>query len=225
MLTRKQRDLLVFLDNYLRRHGMAPSFEEMRCALSLRSRSGVHRLLLALEERGHIRRLRNRARAIEIVRPPLSVFDGAGAMASALAVRPSVFVGSGAGGIERLPLCGVIAAGTPIEAVHDVSEFFEVPASLLSSGEHYALRVAGDSMIDAGINDRDLVIIQSCATADNGEIVVVCIDEQEVSLKRLRRHGHSVALEPANSQYETRIFPLERVRIQGRLVGLFRSYR
>ena len=252
MLTRKQHELLVFIDRHLRQTGVSPSFEEMKEALSLRSKSGIHRLISALEERGFLRRHRHRARALEVVRlaedmpraepaaqaaspssasPP---FPGP-ASAGPASFSPNVIKGNfsarlagarsaPAASAVALPLYGRIAAGAPIEALRDASASIEVPLALLGSGEHYALEVAGDSMIDAGIHDGDVAIIGAGLTAENGQIVVALVDEQEVTLKRLRRRGNSIALEPANPRHETRILPADRVRVQGRLVALMRQY-
>ncbi|MDA8231722.1 MAG: transcriptional repressor LexA [Magnetospirillum sp.] len=235
MLTRKQYELLMFIDQRLRATGISPSFDEMKEALDLRSKSGIHRLITALEERGFIRRLAHRARALEVVRLPENTGDQSppapqrfsptvikGNFAqNALAGAAPVAAGVAA---VTLPLYGKIAAGTPIEALRDHSNSVEVPAAMLGSGEHYALTVEGDSMIDAGIFDGDTVIIRRCETADAGSIVVALVDDFEVTLKRLRRKGGSIALEPANTKYETRIFPPDRVKVQGRLVGLVRMY-
>ncbi|MBC8338974.1 MAG: transcriptional repressor LexA [Rhodospirillales bacterium] len=232
MLTRKQYELLVYLDQQLKQNGVSPSFDEMKDALGLKSKSGIHRLITGLEERGFIRRLPHRARAIEILRLPdnmeAPVFKGSGK-----GFKPNVIEGdfrlSGAasdGGAEtvHLPLYGRIAAGTPIEALRDHSNNVDVPAALLGRGDHYALEVDGDSMIDAGIYDGDTVIIKRSDTADNGTIVVALVEDIEVTLKRLRRKGDSVALEPANTDYETRIFGPDQVKVQGNLVGLIRKY-
>lgn len=221
MLTRKQYELLNFINDRLESTGVSPSFDEMKDALNLKSKSGIHRLITGLEERGFIRRLPHRARALEVTRLP----ENMGGQARGNVVRPD-FKGSAAGAGESatLPLLGRIAAGTPIEALRDNSNEVDVPASLVGSGNHYALTVEGDSMVDAGIFDGDTVLIKSCDTAENGAIVVALIDNSEVTLKRLRRKGASIALEAANPAYETRIFGPDRVKVQGRLVGLIRSY-
>lgn len=225
MLTRKQYELLIFIDKRLKKTGISPSFDEMKDALSLRSKSGIHRLILGLEERGFIRRLPHRARALEVLRVPENMAPGSFA--------PNVIEGdfrmSGAaappvGEAVQLPLYGRIAAGTPIEAVGDHSNVVEVPASLVGKGEHFALEVEGDSMLDAGIQDGDTVVLKRSDTADNGAIVVALVDDNEVTLKRLRRKGNSIALEPANKDFETRIFGPGRVKVQGSLVGLIRKY-
>jgi len=237
MLTRKQHELVLYLHRYLADHGVSPSFEEMKEALNLRSKSGIHRLITGLVERGFIRRLPHRARAIEVVRLPENMVDrSAGDRPNRGGFAPKVIKGSfnesklaGApapqgASAASLPLYGRIAAGTPIEALRDNAAFVDVPADLLGRGEHYALTVEGDSMLEAGIHEGDTVIIERADTADNGAIVVALIDEQEATLKRLRRKGGAIALEPANKSYETRIFPPERVKIQGKLVGLLRRY-
>ena len=232
MLTKKQLELLRYIDRHVKERGVSPSFDEMKEALGLKSKSGIHRLITGLEERGFIRRLAHRARALEILRRPDTL---PGADAPQAGFTPSVikggFDGNGddgeapiSGATVKLPLYGRIAAGQPIEALRDVSETFGVPAALLGSGEHYALEVEGDSMIDAGIFDGDIAVIQHADTADNGAIVVALVDDTEVTLKRLRRKNDSIALEPANPAYETRIFGPDRVAIQGRLRALIRQY-
>ncbi|MFQ5785286.1 MAG: transcriptional repressor LexA [Alphaproteobacteria bacterium] len=228
MLTRKQHELLMYVNQRLKADGVSPSFDEMKDALGLRSKSGIHRLITALEERGFIRRLPHRARALEVLKLPESVAATGGfspnvirgAFQTQLHGQP---VDTEAPSVS-VPLYGRIAAGTPIEALRDHSNTIDVPASILGSGEHYALEVAGDSMEDAGILDGDTAIIERCDTADSGAIVVALIDESEVTLKRLRQKGGSIALEPANKAYETRIFPPHRVKVQGRLVSLMRKY-
>ena len=234
MLTKKQRELLVYINQRLTATGISPSFDEMKDALSLKSKSGIHRLVSGLEERGFIRRLPHRARALEVVKLP----EESAALAAGERSRfsPTVIRGDFTGSLPgapvapdvaaaELPLYGRIAAGTPIEALRDQTTTVGVPASMLSRGsEHYALEVAGDSMIDAGILDGDTVIIQRSDTAENGAVVVALVDNEEVTLKRLRRRGASIALEPANKAYETRIFGPDRVKIQGRLVALMRRF-
>jgi len=234
MLTRKQRELLLFINQRLTATGVSPSFDEMKDALNLKSKSGIHRLVSGLEERGFIRRLPHRARALEVVKLPEE--SAAPAAAERGRFSPTVIRGDFSGSLPGtpvapdveavdLPLYGRIAAGTPIEALRDQSTTVGVPASLLGHGsEHYALEVAGDSMIEAGILDGDTVIIQRCDTAENGSIIVALVDNEEVTLKRLRRRGASIALEPANKAYETRIFGPDRVKVQGRLVGLMRRF-
>ena len=245
MLTRKQHQLLLFIHQHLGEHGVSPSFDEMKSALGLRSKSGIHRLITALDERGFIRRLAHRARAVEILRLPENLravtsdepaaLKTTNAPAATTGFAPRVIegdfgailagtrtaVGSDA---TQLPLYGRIAAGTPIAALRDYDNFIDVPVSMLGSGEHYALEVDGDSMIDAGIYDGDTVVIERTDTVENGAIAVALVDNEEATLKRVRRKSGAIALEPANKSYETRIFPPERVKIQGRLVGLLRSY-
>jgi repressor LexA len=245
MLTRKQRELLQFIQDRLGETGVSPSFDEMKDALGLKSKSGVHRLITGLEERGFIRRLPHRARALEVMR---LAEDQVGARSAPTATpaapaadnakrgfTPSVIQGDFTPSIPgamvaqsahtvQLPLYGKIAAGTPIEALRDHSNSVDVPAGMLGRGEHYALSVEGDSMIDAGIHDGDTVLIERCENAENGTIVVALVDNNEVTLKRLRRKGDSIALEPANPSHKTRIFGPDRVKIQGRLIGLMRQY-
>ena len=232
MLTRKQHELLMFINERLKEAGIPPSFDEMKDALDLRSKSGIHRLIKALEERGFIRRLPNRARAIEVVRLPESTtpqaprtrgFSPSVIEGSLGRVRP-VAAGEPANDPVMVPMMGRIAAGVPIEAIQTHSHSIVVPPELLSPGEHFALEVRGDSMIEAGIFEGDTVVIRRTDTADTGDIVVALVDEEEATLKRLRRKGASIALEAANTAYETRIFGPDRVRIQGKLVGLMRRY-
>ena len=236
MLTRKQYELLRFIQDRLREDGVPPSFDEMKEALDLRSKSGIHRLITALEERGFIRRLPNRARAIEIVKLPEQAVPGAAPRGR---FTPNVIEGS-LGRIRpvqspapdadhrvdfvSIPVMGRIAAGTPISAIQTRSSTLSLPPDMLGNGEHFALEVRGDSMIEAGINDGDTVVIRRQDTADTGDIVVALIDDEEATLKRLRKRGSSIALEAANPAYETRVLGPDRVRIQGRLVNLFRRY-
>jgi repressor LexA len=234
MLTRKQYELLRFIHERLKEAGIPPSFDEMKEALDLRSKSGIHRLITALEERGFIRRLPNRARAIEVIKLPESVSHGI-ANGRSRGFVPSVIEGN-LGRVRApsadddntrpvaVPVMGRIAAGTPIEAIQSKGSVINMPADLLSTGEHFALEVRGDSMIEAGILDGDIALIKKSEGADTGDIVVALIDEEEATLKRFRRRGASIALEPANTSYEVRILPPNRVRIQGKLVGLFRRY-
>lgn len=235
MLTRKQHELLMFIHERMKESGIPPSFDEMKDALDLKSKSGIHRLITALEERGFIRRLPNRARALEVVKLPDSMNPSLGGRKSRF--EPSVIDGNlgkvakpmpthsdAANQSVSIPVMGRIAAGTPIEAIQTHSHTISLPPEMLGPGEHYALEVRGDSMIDAGIFDGDTVLIHKQNQANNGEIVVALVDEQEATLKRLRRKGNSVALEAANPAYETRIFGPERVSVQGRLVGLVRKY-
>jgi repressor LexA len=228
MLTRKQYDLLHFIHNRLQRDGVPPSFDEMKDALDLRSKSGIHRLISALEERGFIRRLPHRARAIEIVKLPETLEASSGFQPAVVEggrpERPAAALGIEAASIE-LPVMGRIAAGTPIEAIQQVSHNVAVPASMLSrAGRHYALEVKGDSMIEAGINNGDIVVIQEQSTAQNGDIVVALIEGEEATLKTFRRRGTTIALEAANPAYETRLYQDHQVRVQGKLVGLIRTY-
>ncbi|KQI68597.1 LexA family transcriptional regulator [Loktanella sp. 3ANDIMAR09] len=228
MLTKKQLDLLEFIHKRVQRDGVPPSFDEMKEALDLRSKSGIHRLITALEERGFIRRLAHRARALEIVKLPDSMMDKPG-------FTPRVIDGDRPdNGPSRdrdvsiaaveLNVMGRIAAGVPIAAISEVSHSVAVPQSMLGKGEHYALEVRGDSMIEAGINDGDVVVIRETSTADNGDIVVALVEDQEATLKRFRRTGSTIALEAANPAYETRRFRDDQVKVQGRLVGLIRTY-
>ncbi len=227
MLTRKQHDLLNFIHARMQKEGIPPSFDEMKDALNLRSKSGIHRLILALEERGFIRRLAHRARAIEIVRLPKG-FDGSGSQPDVIdgnvPERPTVLVRSEAAAME-LPMMGRIAAGVPIEAIQQISHSVSVPTAMMSrTGRHYALEVKGDSMINAGINHGDIVVIREQGIADNGDIVVALVEEQEATLKIFCRRGRTIALEAANPTYETRLYQDHQVRVQGKLVGLIRSY-
>ena len=230
MLTKKQLDLLEFIHKRVQRDGVPPSFDEMKIALDLRSKSGIHRLITALEERGFIRRLAHRARAIEIVRLPESL-GGTGFQPRVIegdkpqsSTRPANFEPVTIHAVE-LPVMGRIAAGVPIEAISQVSHQVAVPSQMLAtSGDHFALEVKGDSMIEAGINDGDVVVIRETAAADNGDIVVALVDDQEATLKRFHRKGNAIALEAANPAYETRVFPEDKVKVQGKLVGLIRTY-
>ena len=234
MLTRKQLELLRFIHERLKEAGVPPSFDEMKDALDLRSKSGIHRLITALEERGFIRRLPNRARAIEVIKLPETVGGGLGTSGRSRGFTPAVIegnLGRGRANAEddggrpvAVPVMGRIAAGTPIEAIQTKSAVINMPPDLLSTGEHFALEVRGDSMIEAGILDGDVALIKRAEAADTGDIVVALIDDEEATLKRFRRRGASIALEPANTAYEVRILPPNRVRIQGKLVGLFRRY-
>ncbi|AUQ49818.1 SOS-response transcriptional repressor, LexA [Phaeobacter inhibens] len=227
MLTKKQLDLLDFINTRLQQDGVPPSFDEMKVALDLRSKSGIHRLITALEERGFIRRLAHRARAIEIIRLPDSLGNTAQAAETAPAAPGPANQVSAPAMIAamELPVMGRIAAGVPIEAINQVSHQVAVPASMLSAqGQHFALEVRGDSMIEAGINDGDIVVIRETAVADNGDVVVALVEGQEATLKRIYRKGSTIALEAANSAYETRRYPQDQVKVQGRLVGLIRTY-
>jgi len=240
MLTRKQHELLMFIHERLKESGIPPSFDEMKEALDLASKSGIHRLITALEERGFIRRLPNRARALEVLRLPDSIAPGLNA---ARKFSPSVIQGSlgrqikpapsrmssagnddDAAAAVSIPVMGRIAAGVPIDAIQHQTHSISVPPDMIMGGDHYALEVKGDSMIEAGIFDGDTVIIRNADTANPGEIVVALVDEEEATLKRFRRKGASIALEAANPAYETRIFGPDRVKVQGKLVGLIRRY-
>jgi repressor LexA len=248
MLTRKQYELLMFIHERVRETGVPPSFDEMKDALDLKSKSGIHRLITALEERGFLRRIEKRARALEIVKLPENVADTvrpATTRSQAQRLSPSASrhsrsdsramadtrvagsprrAMSDSEGSVNVPLVGRIAAGTPIEALQNKLSDIPVPGGMLGRGDHYALEVTGDSMINAGILDGDTVIIQEADTANTGEIVVALVDESEATLKRLRRRGDSIALEAANPAYETRLYGSDRVRVQGKLVGLIRRY-
>ena len=228
MLTKKQLDLLEFIHERVQRDGVPPSFDEMKEALDLRSKSGIHRLITALEERGFIRRLAHRARALEILKLPDS-------MQSKLGFAPRVIDGdrpdskpAAARQIENasvdLPVMGRIAAGTPIAAISEVSHNIAVPQSMLGQGSHYALEVRGDSMIEAGINDGDVVVIRETQNASNGDIVVALVEDQEATLKRFRQNGSTIALEPANAAMSPQVYRDDQVKVQGRLVGLIRTY-
>jgi repressor LexA len=232
MLTEKQKELLLFIHARMQDKGVPPSFDEMKDALDLKSKSGIHRLITALVERGFIRRLPHRARAIEVIRLPenqsappgprrsgLSVIEGS--RPRDLAPPPSTVIDSRT---VSVPVMGRIAAGTPISAIQNHSHDIACPPDLLTSGEHFALEVKGDSMIEAGILDGDTVIIRRCDTAENGDIVVALVDAEEATLKRLRKKGTTIALEAANPEFKTRIFGPDQVDIQGRLVGLMRRY-
>ncbi|MEM7620497.1 MAG: transcriptional repressor LexA [Pseudomonadota bacterium] len=241
MLTAKQKELLLFIHQRIKATGVSPSFDEMKQALNLRSKSGIHRLITALEERGFIRRLPHRARALEILKLPDStpqIVESAQAPPKKGGFLPSVIEGS-LGKVHMtsnvsadndydntvsVPMMGRIAAGVPIAAIQNRSHNLEIPSDIMSHGVHFALEVTGDSMVNAGIIDGDIVIIQKCDTADNGDIVVALVDDEEATLKKLRRKGQSIALEAANPDYETRIFGPDRVKVQGRLVGLMRKY-
>lgn len=231
MLTRKQYQLLEFINDRLHETGVSPSFDEMKEALDLKSKSGIHRLITALEERGFIRRLPHRARALEVVRMPenRSVDQRPVRNRRVEAIREREVgtrrsVVRGSADSVQLPLYGRIAAGTPIEALRDQSNFIDVPANLLGNSESYALEVDGESMIEAGILDGDTVIIERCETGNEGEIVVALVDGEEVTLKRLRKMNGRIGLEPANRDYKLQVYDPEQVRIQGRLVGLLRRY-
>jgi repressor LexA len=238
MLTRKQLELLLFINSRMKEEGVPPSFEEMKEALNLQSKSGVHRLIVALEERGFIKRMANRARALEVLKLP-DAHNPSLSTNKKGAFKPSVVEGNlgrnakvpastaandGGPRSTFVPLMGRIAAGVPISAIQDHTANINVPPEMLGGGEHYALEVKGDSMIEAGIFDGDTVVIRKGDAAINGDIVVALVDEEEATLKRLRKKGESIALEAANPAYETRIFGPDRVRVQGKLIGLLRKY-
>tara|TARA_B100001123_G_scaffold271220_1_gene301777 strand:- start:139 stop:828 length:690 start_codon:yes stop_codon:yes gene_type:complete len=229
MLTKKQYELLKFLNVKIKTNGVAPSFEEMKDAIGLKSKSGIHRLITSLEERGFVRRLPHRARALEIIKLPENINQP---IKLKHEFKPNVIDGGIANEPEqptgnknyKIPLFGRIAAGVAIDAIRDDTNMIEIPEYMLGEGEHYALEVEGDSMIDLGIFPGDLAVIKRSDTAENGEIVVALIDENEVTLKRMHRKGETIALEPANKQYETKIFGPDRVRIQGHLQAILRQY-
>jgi repressor LexA len=223
MLTAKQRELLLYIHERIKETGVSPSFDEMKEALDLASKSGIHRLITALEERGFLRRLPHRARALEVLKMPDSAAPAAPPRGRG-AFRPSVVANDGRGGGVSIPILGRIAAGAPIEALQTEIGRVPAPGDLIGPGEHFALEVQGDSMIQAGILDGDVVLLKRTDAAESGDIVVALIDEEEATLKRLRRRGNSIALEAANPAYETRIFGPDRVRIQGKLVALIRRY-
>lgn len=238
MLTRKQHALLLLIHDRMKETGIPPSFDEMKDSLGLASKSGIHRLISALEERGFVRRLPNRARALEVLRLPDSIAPGLaptrkfqpsvieGSLGKKNAPSPSQLAGSNddSAAMVSIPVMGRIAAGVPIDAIQHQTHSISLPPEMISGGDHYALEVKGDSMIEAGIFDGDMVIVRSTDTANPGEIVVALVDDQEATLKRFRRKGASIALEAANPAYETRIFGPGRIKVQGRLVGLIRRY-
>ncbi|WP_419901588.1 transcriptional repressor LexA [Kiloniella sp.] len=232
MLTKKQRELLLYIRDHLSHSGVSPSFDEMKDALNLKSKSGIHRLVTALEERGFIRRLAHRARAVEILRLPEDLGpvpqttnqnptpDNPLLQSGVQAANQSLSVDE----TLQLPLYGKIAAGTPIEALNDPASYVDVPTGLIGRGDHYALTVEGDSMIEAGILDGDTVLIQRCDVIENGQIGVAFVDNVEATLKHVRRQSGKIELEPANASYETKVYDAERVQVQGKLVGLLRQY-
>ncbi len=217
MLTKKQKDLLLYIHEKMSQDDIPPSFEEMKVALGLKSKSGIHRLISALVERGYIERLPHRARALEIKRLPEGFNSTQNQSRSSNSDIPFA-------ALDSVPLFGRIAAGTPIEAVRDEGEVIQLPQGFLGSGEHYALTVDGDSMINAGIHDQDTVIIKRCDNAQSGEIIVALVDDLEVTLKRLRYAGNKIVLEPENDAYEPQILDSERVKVQGKLANLIRTY-
>jgi len=226
MLTKKQRNLLVFINKKIRSTGVSPSYEEMKNSLNLKSKSGIHRLISALEERGFIKRLAHKARALEVIKLP----ETASANDIYNSFSPSVIKGgldqeTSQQNSREIPVLGKIAAGTPIEAIQNEVSKISIPEELSKGGEHFGLKVSGDSMIEAGINDGDTVIVKKTSTANNGQIVVALIDDHEAMLKRIRKKGKVVALESANKRYETKIFGPDRVKIQGILVSLYRNFQ
>jgi repressor LexA len=236
MLTQKQKELLLFIHERMQRDGVPPSFDEMKDALELKSKSGIHRLITALVERGFIRRLPHRARAIEVIKLPESATGGEARPRGGF--TPNIIEGSKARSLDlamppahvidahtvSIPVMGRIAAGVPISAIQEHSHDIACPPDILGKGEHFALEVKGDSMIEAGIHDGDTVIVRRCDTAENGDIVVAVVEKEEATLKRLRKKGSTIALEAANPNYKTRIFGPDQIDIQGRLVGLIRRY-
>ena len=226
MLTKKQKNLLLFINKKIRSSGVSPSYEEMKNSLNLKSKSGIHRLISALEERGFIKRLAHKARALEVLKLP----ETASANDIYNSFSPSVITGGldthkTKKNIHEVPVLGKIAAGTPIEAIQNEVSRISIPDELSKGGEHFGLKVSGDSMIEAGINDGDTVIVKKANTANNGQIVVALIDDHEAMLKRIRKKGKIVALESANQKYETKIFGPDRVKVQGVLVSLYRNFQ
>jgi len=227
MLTKKQKNLLLFINKKIRSTGVSPSYEEMKNSLNLKSKSGIHRLISALEERGFIKRLAHKARAIEVLKLP----ETASANDIYNSFSPSVITGgldaknNNKKNINEVPVLGKIAAGTPIEAIQNEVSRVTIPEEFSKNGEHFGLKVSGDSMIEAGINDGDTVIVKKANTANNGQIVVALIDDHEAMLKRIRKKGKIVALESANNKYETKIFGPDRVKVQGVLVSLYRNFQ
>ncbi len=227
MLTKKQYELITFIDHRLRKSGVSPSFDEMRDALDLKSKSGIHRLITGLEERGFIRRLPHRARALEIIKLPDNLNKKIDKF-SANVIKADFTHGNNttipSHDTTEIPFLGKIAAGLPMEAVNDLTTYISIPSNMSGLSQRYALEVSGDSMVDAGIYDGDTVVIEKCDTAENGTIIVALIDDNEATLKRIRKKGDVIALEPENSSYKTQIFGPDRVQVQGKLVGLFRTY-
>ena len=223
MLTKKQKNLLIFINKKIRSTGISPSYEEMKNSLNLKSKSGIHRLISALEERGFVKRLAHKARALEVVKLP----ENASANDIFNSFTPSIIKGGldkSKNNSSKVSVLGSIAAGTPIEAIQHEVDKVALPEDLQKNGEYFGLRVIGDSMIEAGINDGDTVIIKKTSTADTGQIAVVLIDEQEATLKRIRKKGNTIALEAANKNYDTKIYASNRIKIQGRLISLYRNF-
>ncbi|MCB9991442.1 MAG: transcriptional repressor LexA [Rhodospirillales bacterium] len=226
MLTKKQRELLILIHERMAEGDVAPSFEEMKTELGLKSKSGIHRLISGLVERGYLERLPHRARALQVKKLPEGYTPGANDHTAAAGQHKAIgsVLADIANNFEPIPLYGRIAAGTPIEAIRDEGQTVDIPPHLLAGGEHYALEVDGDSMVEAGINDHDIVIIKKVDSAENGTIVVALVDDAEVTLKTFRRSGNKIILEPENSTYEPQVYDPERVKIQGKLVSLYRTY-
>jgi len=223
MLTKKQKNLLLYINKKIRSTGVSPSYEEMKVSLNLKSKSGIHRLISALEERGFVRRLAHKARALEVVKLP----ENASANDIFNTFTPSVIKGGlddSPSTVSEISVLGSIAAGTPIEAIQQEVDRIALPENLQNNGEHYGLKVKGDSMIEAGINDGDTVIIKKTSSVESGQIAVVLIDDQEATLKRIRKKGNTIALEAANKNYETKIYAATRIKIQGKLVSLYRNF-
>jgi len=223
MLTKKQKNLLIFINKKIRSTGISPSYEEMKNSLNLKSKSGIHRLISALEERGFLKRLAHKARALEVIKLP----ENASANDIFNSFTPSVIKGGldkSISNSNKISVLGSIAAGTPIEAIQQEVDRVAIPEDLQNNGEHFGLKVKGDSMIEAGINDGDTVIVKKASNADNGQIAVVLIDEQEATLKRIRKKGNTIALEAANKNYDTKIYASNRIKIQGKLVSLYRNF-
>ena len=223
MLTKKQKNLLVFINKKIRSTGISPSYEEMKISLNLKSKSGIHRLISALEERGFVKRLAHKARALEVVKLP----ENASANDIFNSFTPSVIKGGldkSLTNSSKVSVLGSIAAGTPIEAIQQEVDKVALPEELQNNGEHFGLKIKGDSMVDAGINDGDTVIVKKASNAENGQIAVVLIDEQEATLKRIRKKGNTIALEAANKNYDTKIYAANRIKIQGKLVSLYRNF-
>ena len=226
MLTKKQKNLLLFINKKIRSTGVSPSYEEMKNSLNLKSKSGIHRLISALQERGFIRRLPHKARALEVIKLPetASANDIYNTFSPSV-IRGGLDVQKDNKNLNQIPILGKIAAGTPIEAIQNEVSKVVIPEELTNKGEHFGLKVSGDSMIEAGINDGDTVIVKKASTANNGQIVVALIDDQEAMLKRIRKKGKIVALESANKRYETKIFGPDRVKVQGVLISLYRNFQ
>tara|TARA_B110000444_G_scaffold188902_1_gene178301 strand:+ start:197 stop:871 length:675 start_codon:yes stop_codon:yes gene_type:complete len=223
MLTKKQKNLLIFINKKIRSTGISPSYEEMKNSLNLKSKSGIHRLISALEERGFVKRLAHKARALEVIKLP----ENASANDIFNTFTPSIIKGGldrSASTSSKISVLGSIAAGTPIEAIQQEVDKVTLPSDLQKNGEHFGLKVKGDSMIEAGINDGDTVVIKKTSSADNGQIAVVLIDNQEATLKRIRKKGNTIALEAANKNYDTKIYASNRIKIQGKLVSLYRNF-